>query len=86
METKLSSKGQIVLPRQLRQSRGWSAGQRFRVETSGGAVVLTPVEENRYTLDDLVGCTAYEGRVVSLEEMEAAIRDEAVTRFKKSSR
>ncbi|HEY1107297.1 MAG TPA: AbrB/MazE/SpoVT family DNA-binding domain-containing protein [Opitutaceae bacterium] len=42
MTTKLSSKGQIVLPRQVRSKLGLQPGTEFEVSTNGETVVLVP--------------------------------------------
>ncbi|MEM6532603.1 MAG: AbrB/MazE/SpoVT family DNA-binding domain-containing protein [Myxococcota bacterium] len=81
METKLSSKGQIVLPQALRDSRGWKSGQRFDVQIRDDTVVLTPIaSEPSISLDELIGCVDYKGPKRSIEEMDAALR----ARLKKS--
>jgi len=43
MTTKLSSKGQIVLPEALRNECGWEAGTSFTVMVYKGAVVMQPI-------------------------------------------
>ena len=47
METRLSSKGQIVLPSPVRRKLGLVAGDSLRVEIDHGRVVLTPRRERR---------------------------------------
>lgn len=76
METKLSTKGQIVLPQAIREARGWSAGQRFDIEDLGdGTVRLIPLgTAESTTVDDLMGCASYTGPRRSIEEMNEAIR------------
>ena len=76
--TRLSSKGQVIIPKAVRDARGWRAGQELVVEERGDAVVLRPARPfPPTTVDDLVGCTGYEGPHLSLEDMDAAISDEA---------
>ena len=41
---RMSSKGQVVLPREVREALGLAKGSLMRVELAGKAVVLTPVE------------------------------------------
>lgn len=41
----LSSKGQIVLPREIRQALGLRKGDRLQVTQEGGRIVLTPYIE-----------------------------------------
>ena len=41
-EVRLSSKGQIVLPREIREALGLQKGSLLRIEVVGNTVVLTP--------------------------------------------
>jgi AbrB family looped-hinge helix DNA binding protein len=44
METvKLSAKGQIVIPKQIRESMHWQAGATFNVVVTGSGLMLMPV-------------------------------------------
>lgn len=77
----LSTKGQIVIPREVREAHRLVAGMRFEVETRGGCIVLRPIHEvPRTALEDLVGCTGYRGPRKTLEEMEEGIAEGAGTR------
>ncbi len=74
MSTKLSTKGQLIIPKSIRDRHGWSAGTELVVEDHATHVVLRSVPEVPETrLDDLVGCTGYTGPRRSLEEMEEGI-------------
>ncbi|MEW6770308.1 MAG: AbrB/MazE/SpoVT family DNA-binding domain-containing protein [Bacillota bacterium] len=42
--TSLSSKGQIVIPKQVREMLGVKSGTRFRVEVEENRIVLVPVK------------------------------------------
>lgn len=42
MQTKLSTKGQVVLPRPLRRRLGLQPGDTLDAKLSGGGVLLTP--------------------------------------------
>lgn len=77
----MSSKGQLVLPKQLRESKGLVEGAEVLVEDVPGGVLLTLVAgPQRSSLADLVGCTGYAGAPTSLEDMETAIRKGARAR------
>jgi AbrB family looped-hinge helix DNA binding protein len=41
--TTLSAKGQVVIPREVREHLGFQPGQRFTVVEKGNAVVLVPL-------------------------------------------
>lgn len=78
MATRLSSKGQITIPREIRYRKGWRAGTRLIIEDRGSCVVLRPAAPSPTSdLDDLVGCAGYEGPARSLAEMDAAIAQAA---------
>jgi AbrB family looped-hinge helix DNA binding protein len=72
--TTLSTKGQLILPKTIRDAHGWSAGTRFVVEEAAGRVVLrplTPAPPSR--LEEVAGSAQYRGRPKTLGEMEHAI-------------
>ena len=70
----LSAKGQIIIPKEIRERHGWTPGMELILEDHGDSVVLRQAEHlPETTLEDLVGCAGYKGPARSLEEMEAAI-------------
>jgi AbrB family looped-hinge helix DNA binding protein len=72
---RLSSKGQLVLPKPVRDSFGWTQGMEFSVEPSKDGVLLRPVRCFEATqLRDVVGCTGYSGRRMTTADMDSAIR------------
>ena len=72
--TKLSSKGQVVIPSVLRKRHGWSEGQEFEVEDLEDGLLLRPKRIFAVTrLEDVAGCLPYSGPVISLSDMDAAI-------------
>lgn len=76
--TRLSTKGQLILPKEVRERHGWEAGTVLEVVERGDAVLIRPVETLPETsLKDLVGCTGYRGPARSLAEMDAAVEREA---------
>lgn len=72
--TKLSSKGQVILPRSVRDAHNWPPGTEFAVEAAGDGVLLRPLKAFKpTTLKDVIGSTGYSGKAKSLAEMERAI-------------
>jgi AbrB family looped-hinge helix DNA binding protein len=49
--TKLSSKFQISIPKEVREQQGWRAGQKFVFLPKGRSVMLVPVPDR----EDLLG-------------------------------
>lgn len=72
--TRLSSKGQVVLPKPVRETLGWTQGMEFSIETSKEGVLLRPVRcFERTTLRDVLGSAGYSGRRMTTADMENAI-------------
>ena len=72
--TKLSSKGQVVIPKSLRVAYHLEAGQELVVIDVGDGVLLKPqspfAEKN---IDEVASCLKYAGKTKSLADMESAI-------------
>jgi AbrB family looped-hinge helix DNA binding protein len=47
VQTKLSTKGQIILPAELRKKRRFVPGETFDVQERGGKIILSPVKKRR---------------------------------------
>ena len=72
--TKLSSKGQVILPKHIRTARKWQPGVEFSVEDTPNGVLLWPLKSFKPTrLEDVIGCAAYTGPAKTIEEMDEAI-------------
>ncbi len=72
--TRLSSKGQVILPKSVRDAHQWVAGTEFEVEDRPEGVLLRPKKRFALTeLGEVIGCTGYRGPAKSLEDMEEAI-------------
>ena len=77
-KTKLSSKGQVVLPRAIRAAKAWLPGQELVVISTDEGVLLKPLKAfPETTLEDVVGCLGYKGKAKTLAEMDAAVAAEA---------
>lgn len=73
-KTRLSSKGQVIIPKSSRDSHHWEAGQELVVIDTEEGVLLKPVQPAPLaTLEELAGCLSYTGSAKSLKEMEQAI-------------
>ncbi len=72
--TRLSSKGQVILPKSVRSARNWQPGTEFAVEELQDSVLLRPVRPFKTTtFDEVFGCLKYGGRAKTLSQMEKAI-------------
>lgn len=73
--TKLSSKGQVILPKSIRVAHNWDAGIEFAVEDTPDGVLLRPLKPFTPTrLKDVYGCAAYTGKAKSLADLDAGIK------------
>lgn len=83
--TRLSSKGQITIPKPLRDAHDWQVGTRLEVIDTVDGVLLKPVVARQATalsegLAAICNRLAYKGPVISLEDMNAAVLQEAKNR------
>jgi AbrB family looped-hinge helix DNA binding protein len=72
--TRLSSKGQVILPKSVREAHRWRPGTEFRVESTDEGVLLRPLKllpPSR--LDDVANRLHTSRRAASIAEMDAAI-------------
>lgn len=79
MKTRLSSKGQGVLPQPMRDAHHWVTGTEFVIEELGAGVLLRPVSARHAVpsrLAEVIGCTGYHGPAKTLADMDAAILKE----------
>jgi AbrB family looped-hinge helix DNA binding protein len=70
----MSTKGQVVIPRALREHLGWGEGTRLEIVRQAGGVVIRPLRSIPETkVDDLLGLLKYAGPPKTIEEMNDAI-------------
>jgi len=76
--TTLSSKGQIIIPKALRDSHHWRPGTKFFIEETAAGLILKPASCFPSTsFEDGLGCAGYSGPAKTVEEMKEGI-DEAL--------
>ncbi|NJN92093.1 MAG: AbrB/MazE/SpoVT family DNA-binding domain-containing protein [Leptolyngbyaceae cyanobacterium SL_5_14] len=72
--TKLTSEGQVIIPKALREAHRWEAGQELLAIDTGDGILLKPKKAfSETTLEDVAGCLKYPGSPQSLEDMENAV-------------
>jgi len=72
--TRLSEKGQIVIPKRIRTAYGWKPGVEFTIEDLSDGIKLRPVKTlEATTVEEVMGCIPYEGPRKTLKDMEEAI-------------
>lgn len=73
-KTRLSSKGQVIIPKLFRDSHCWETGQELAIIDTEEGILLKPIPPTPpATLEELAGCLSYTGTAKSIEEMERAI-------------
>jgi len=79
--TRLSTKGQIVLPKGIRVSRAWGPGTEFTVEETGEGILLRPAAYFTDTnLEEVAGCLRSKRKSKAPAQMRAAIVREVIRR------
>ncbi|HEX8621404.1 MAG TPA: AbrB/MazE/SpoVT family DNA-binding domain-containing protein [Allosphingosinicella sp.] len=76
--TKLSAKGQVVIPADVRRELGLKPGQTLQVRKAGGGVMLTPVlEKSGRSTEELIAelrkIYTHKGPPATLEDMDRAV-------------
>lgn len=80
--TKLSSKGQVIIPKPIRAAHHWEPGQELLVVDTGEGVLLKPRAPFQPTaIAEVASCLPYSGKPKSIEDMERAISHGAKKRF-----
>lgn len=79
--TVISTKGQVILPKAIRERRRWSAGTKLAVEDTAEGVLLKAAPIFPETdIDAVAGSLKRPGRALTLKEMDEAIAREAKRR------
>jgi len=79
--TKLSTKGQVVLPKAVRIARGWRPGMKFSIVETSEGVLLRPMKPFPPTrVEDVIGCIPYNGPPKSIRQMDEGVLLEAKRR------
>ncbi|MBV9863466.1 MAG: AbrB/MazE/SpoVT family DNA-binding domain-containing protein [Alphaproteobacteria bacterium] len=81
LRTTVSTKGQVILPKTVRERRKWTAGTRLIVEETPDGVLLRAAPAFAPTRHaEVAGMLAYTGPAKTIEEMKAGIEAEAKRR------
>lgn len=82
LTTRLSSKGQIIIPKPIRVAYQWMSGQDLVVIEMNGGVLLKPKAPfSATTLKEVASCLHYQGKAKTLDDMENAIKQGVMERF-----
>ena len=79
--TRLSTKGQIILPKNIRDSRAWGPGTEFTVEETRDGILLRPARPFPDTdLAEVAGCLRSRRKSTTPAQLRAAIGREVMRR------
>lgn len=79
--TRVSTKGQVILPKAIRDQRRWPAGTKLLVEDTSDGVLLKPAPAFAPTRPrDVFGSLPHKGPAKSVADMDAGIVAEAKRR------
>lgn len=79
--TKLSAKGQVVLPKSLRAANRWKAALEFSIQDPDDDILLKPKTAGASrTWESIVGCLSCAGSRKSVREMDEAVAAQAGSR------
>jgi len=74
LTTTVSTKGQVILPKAIRDQRRWPTGTRLVVRDTLEGVLLSAESPFPTTRpEDVYGILKYDGPPVSVEDMDAAV-------------
>ena len=78
LTVRLSTKGQVILPKAIRQRRHWDAGTRLLIEDTAEGVLLkaAPIFEAKRS-DEVFGSLKVSGPPKTLEQMDSGVIAEA---------
>lgn len=81
LTTVVSTKGQVILPKVIREQRRWPAGTRLVIESTPDGILLKPASVFPSSdIDAVFGSLAWKGPALSIEDMNAAVAGEAKRR------
>lgn len=73
--TRLSSKGQVIIPKPIRSAHHWEPGlELIVIDTEDGVLLKQKTPFTKTKLEDVAACLHYTGEPKSIEEMEQAIK------------
>lgn len=84
--TKLSSKGQVIIPKHIRESHHWDTGLELQVIEFEGGILLKPKYAfTQTTITEVAGCLPYTGPAKTNSDIESAMAQAAKKAWRDSN-
>ena len=85
--TTLSTKGQVVIPRTLRDALAWTDGCTLAVEQHAHGVLLSAAKHHfkATSAQSVRGCMNYKGPALSLDDIDKKLATSFVEKWKKQT-
>lgn len=81
--TKLSSKGQVIIPKPLRTEHHWEIGQELVAINFGDGILLKPKKPFDEThIENVAGSLKFKGKAKTIDEMNEAIAEGMKAEYK----
>ncbi len=81
--TILSNTGQVSIPKSLIIAHNWQVGQELIIVDTNDGILLKPTYSfKKTTITDVAGCLKYAGKPKSIEEMNEAIKQGIMDKFR----
>ena len=79
--TTISTKGQVILPKAIRDEQNWAPGFKLTAESTSEGVLLRPARLFAETkFEDVRGCLDAKGKHLKIEDFDKAITTEVKRR------
>lgn len=76
--TRLSTKGQVIVPKMIREAHQWKPGTELLIEEVPEGVLLRALQSfPPARLEEVAGCLGYSGTAKGVNEMKRTIAKEA---------
>lgn len=71
MDTVVSTKGQILIPKRLRDQWGLTSGSRVKIASTAAGIQITPIAaRNAKAVLKGLGLSGYKGKTIAIEDMD----------------
>jgi AbrB family looped-hinge helix DNA binding protein len=85
--TILSSRGQVVIPKGLREARHWPPGTSFYIEEVAQGILLKPMRTFAAAqLSEVMGSAGYSGPALTQQAIDAALQADVINQYPQAAK